>query len=129
MFESSVVCKFPWIELGFELDSYPKSLKASAGVSVSWDDLFKASDRIYSLIRAFWVRKYGSNWSRRMDTPPPRWFEEALTMGRYKGSKLDLEKYDSSLDLYYKKQGWDVHGISSKATMENLGLGHVASEL
>jgi len=129
MFESLGVCRFPWIELGFELDWYPKFLKASAGVSVSLDDLFKASDRIYSLIRAFWVREYGSNWSRRMDTPPARWFEEPLTMGRYKGAKLDLQKYDSLLDLYYKKRGWDDRGVPSKATMENLGLGYVASEL
>jgi len=104
-------------------------LKASTGASVSLDDLFKASDRIYSLIRAFWVREFGSNWSRRMDTPPPRWFEEPLTMGRYKGSKLDLQKYDSLLDLYYKKRGWDAHGIPSKAKMENLDLGYAASEL
>ena len=129
MFESLVVCRFPWIELGFELDWYPKFLKASTGMSISLDDLFKVSDRIYSLIRAFWVREYGSNWSRRMDTPPPRWFEEPLTMGRYKGSKLDLQKYNSLLDLYYKKRGWDARGVPSKATLENLGLGHVASEL
>jgi len=129
MFESLGVCRFPWIELGFELDWYPKFLKASTGVSVSLDDLFKVSDRIYSLIRAFWVREFGSNWSRRMDTPPPRWFEEPLTMGRYKGSRLDLQKYDSLLDLYYKKRGWDAHGIPSKATMENLDLGYAASEL
>jgi len=129
MFESLGVCRFPWIELGFELDWYPKFLKASTGVSVSLDDLFKASDRIYSLVRAFWVREYGSNWNRRIDTPPARWFEEPLTMGRYKGAKLDLQKYDSLLDLYYKKRGWDGRGVPSKATMENLGLGYVASEL
>jgi aldehyde:ferredoxin oxidoreductase len=129
MFESLGVCRFPWIELGFELDWYPRFLKASTGVSVSLIDLFKASDRIYSLIRAFWVRDYGSKWSRRMDTPPPRWFEEPLTMGRYKGSKLDMQKYDSLLDLYYKRRGWDARGIPSRATMENLGLGYVASEL
>jgi len=129
MFESLGVCRFPWIELGFELDWYPKFIKASAGVSVSLDDFFEAGDRIYSLIRAFWVREYGPNWGRGMDTPPPRWFEEPLTMGRYKGSKLDFQKYDSLLDLYYKKRGWDARGIPSKAAMENLGLGYVASEL
>ena len=129
MFESLVACRFPWIELGFELEWYPKFLKASTGVPFNLDDLFKVDDRIYSLIRAFWVREYGSNWSRRMDMPPPRWFEEPLTMGRYKGSKLDSQKYDSLLDLYYKKRGWDARGIPSRATMENLGLGYVASEL
>ena len=64
-----------------------------------------------------------------MDTPPPRWFEEPLTTGRYKGARLDLQKYDSLLDLYYEKRGWDGRGVPSKATMENLGLGYVASEL
>ena len=129
MFESLGVCRFPWIELGFELDWYPKFLKASTGVSLGLDDLFKAGDRIYSLIRAFWVREFGSNWSRRMDVPPARWFEEPLMMGRYKGAKLDLQKYNSLLDLYYKKRGWDSRGVPSKATMKNLGLRYVASEL
>jgi len=129
MFESLVACRLPWVELGFELDWYPKFLKATTGASINLDDLFKVSDRIYSLIRAFWVREYGSNWTRRMDTPPLRWFEEPLTLGRYKGSKLELQKYDSLLDLYYKKRGWDARGIPSRVTMENLGLDSVASEL
>jgi len=129
MFESLVSCRFPWIELGFELDWYPKFLKEATGLSIDLDDLFKVGDRIYSLIRAFWVREYWSNWTRRMDTPPPRWFEEPLTLGRYKGSKLELQKYNSLLDLYYKKRGWDARGIPSRATMENLGLDYVASEL
>ena len=129
MFESLVTCRFPWIELGFELDWYPRLLKAATGVEITLDDLFTLGDRVYALIRAFWVREYSGKWSRQMDYPPKRWFDEPLTKGTLKGSHLDRDKYDSLLQVYYDKRGWDDRGIPTKATMERLNLGSEAVEL
>jgi len=130
MFESIVSCRLPWIELGFELEWYPKLLKAASGVEIPLEEmLYTIADRIYALIRAFWVREYGQGWSRMMDYPPKRWFTESLTKGPYKGAMLDRNKFDKLLDMYYAKRGWDSRGIPTKSTFEKLGLKDVAEQL
>ncbi len=128
-FESLVTCRFPWIELGFELEWYPKFFEAATGTKLSLDDIYALGDRVYSLIRAYWVREYGSQWSRTMDYPPARWFKEAPQNGAQKGVKLDLQGYGQLLDDYYSKRGWDKNGIPRKATLLNLGLEDVAKEI
>ncbi len=129
IFESLVACRFPWIELGFELEWYPRLLKAASGMEMPLENMLKLADRIYALIRAFWVREYNQEWSRAMDYPPTRWFSEPTTKGPYKGVVLDKTKFDILLDMYYAKRGWDKRGIPTKATLEKLGLTNVAEQL
>jgi len=129
MFECLTTCRLPWVEVGFELEWYPKYLKAATGLSLAMDEIYTIADRVYALIRAFWVREYGDPWSKEMDTPPARWFEEPLTKGSFKGAKLDKEKYEAMLQLYYQKRGWDSRGIPTKTTLTKLGLQDVATEL
>jgi aldehyde:ferredoxin oxidoreductase len=129
VFECLTVCRFPWVELGFELEWYPKLLQAATGVEMSWRDLNVIGDRVFNLTRAFWVRDYGNKWGSEMDVPPPRWFEEPLTKGSLKGAKLDRAKYDKMLQMYYQKRGWDERGIPRESTLANLGLGNAAKEL
>jgi aldehyde:ferredoxin oxidoreductase len=129
MFESLVGCRFPWIELGFELDHYPKYFEAATGVPVTLDEMWELGDRIYALIRAFWVREFGGEWDREMDYPPERWFKEPLKEGPIAGKHLDREKYDRLLQSYYDKRGWDYRGIPTKATFERLDLAQEATEL
>lgn len=128
-FECATVCRLPWIELGFELEWYPKFLHAATGLEISWDELNRIADRVYTLIRAFWVREYGKNWSKEMDYPPARWFEQSLTKGALKGAKLDKAKYEVMLNMYYKKRGWDERGIPTKTTLEKQGLKDIANQL
>ncbi|MCW4046471.1 MAG: aldehyde ferredoxin oxidoreductase family protein [Candidatus Bathyarchaeota archaeon] len=129
VFESLVLCRFPLVELGFELEWYPKFLRAATGTELSWPALNYIADRILILIRAFWIREYGKNWTSEMDMPPPRWFKEPLTQGPLKGAKLDSEKFAAMLQNYYKKRGWDQRGIPKKATLTKLGMSSVAKEL
>jgi aldehyde:ferredoxin oxidoreductase len=129
MFESLVGCRFPWIELGFELDHYPKYFEAATGIPVTLDEMWELGDRIYALIRAFWVREFDGKWDRTMDYPPERWFKEPLKEGPIAGSHLDKAKYDGLLQVYYDKRGWDDRGIPTKATLEKLGLAEEAAEL
>ena len=124
LFESFVACRLPWVEVGLSLDYYPKILTAATGVTYDWDRLYTVADRIYALIRAFWIRELGS-WSREMDKPPVRWFREPLTKGPLAGSKLDLEGYEQLLDYYYEIRGWDKRGVPKKETLEKLGLHYV----
>lgn len=127
LFESLTVCRLPWVELGLELEWYPRLLEAATGVKIGLDHLLHTADRIYCLIRAFWVREV--RWDPRLDYPPDRWFEEPTTLGPYKGSTLNREGYDYMLQLYYRKRGWDRRGIPLRSTMENLGLTLEAEQL
>ncbi|UCD44929.1 MAG: aldehyde ferredoxin oxidoreductase family protein [Candidatus Bathyarchaeota archaeon] len=129
MFESLVACRFPWIELGYELDYYPGYFEAATGVKTTLDEMWALGDRIYALIRAFWVREFEGKWDRRMDYPPKRWFDEPLTKGVLKGERLYRDEYDGLLQEYYDKRGWDNRGIPTKATMKKLKLEQEAAEL
>jgi len=129
VFEALTVCRLPWIELGFKLEWYTKFLHAATGLEMSWKDLNVIADRIYALIRAFWVGEFRKNWTREMDIPPARWFEEPLTEGPLKGATLDRAKYDVMLSKYYRKRGWDERGIPTKTTLRKLGLEDVAKQL
>jgi aldehyde:ferredoxin oxidoreductase len=129
IFESLTVCRFPWIEVGFELTWYPKLLRAATGIEIKWDGLNFIADRIFNLTRAFWVREYGKEWTSELDVPPARWFEEPTTKGKLKGSKLDKAKYMDMLQMYYRKRGWDERGIPTKSTLKQLGLEKAADQL
>ncbi len=129
MFESFVTCRFPVVELGLKLNWYHKFLKASTGIDMSLDEMYTVADRIYALIRAFWVREYRDLWSSRMDMPPARWFTDPLTQGTFRGTKLDQTGYEKMLQWYYQKRGWDSRGIPTKSTLNKLGLQDVADRL
>jgi aldehyde:ferredoxin oxidoreductase len=129
LFESLGVCRFPFNSLGFGLEWYQKYLKAATGEDFSLERLNLISDRILNLVRAFWVREYGGKWSRDLDVPPLRWFKEPLTQGKLKGAKLDPARYNTMLDSYYLKRGWDSNGVPTKETLERLSLTDVARQL
>lgn len=129
IFESLVLCRFPHVELGLELEWYPKFLRAATGMELSWNTLNQIADRTLNLIRAFWIREFGRKWSRQMDEPPARWFKDALPQGPLKGAHLDRQKFDAFLGKYYRKRGWDDNGVPRKNTLKKLGLSDVAKKL
>ena len=129
VFESLTVCRFPNTSLDFEFEWYRQFFRAATGIELTWKALSEIGDRVWNLIRAFWLPEYGNSWTREMDVPPARWFREPLTQGPLKGSKLDSAKYDTMLQKYYKKRGWNDRGIPKKITLKKLGLGDVAKQL
>ena len=129
VFEALTLCRFPNVQLGLELEWYPKFLNATTGMELSWNTLNQIADRTSHLIRAFWVREFGRNWSKTMDIPPKRWFNEPLKKGPFKGSKLDAHKFDGMLNQYYQKRGWDERGIPKKSTLKKFGLEDATNQL
>lgn len=129
VFECLTVCRFPWIEVGLELEWYPRLLHAATGLEFSVETLYVIADRVFNLTRAFWVREFGSKWTRDMDVPPVRWFEEPLKKGPLRRKKLSRSKYDTMLQMYYRRRGWDYRGVPTKSTLKRLGLGEVAGQL
>lgn len=129
IFECLTTCRLPWAQVSFNLDWYPKFLKAATGISITLEDMYAVADRVYSLIRAFWVREFGKQWKSSMDMAPVRWFTEPLTKGALKGTRLDLTGYENMLKLYYTKRGWDRRGIPTESTLNLLGLQDVVKQL
>jgi len=129
VFEALTLCRFPYLQLGLALEWYPKLLHAATGTQLPWATLYEIADRTSHLIRAFWIREFGKDWTSDMDMPPKRWFKEPLTKGPLKGKKLDKEKFTTMLTGYYSKKGWDERGIPTRSTLRKFGLGEVAHQL
>lgn len=123
LFEFIVACRFPWIELGWGLEHYPKYFNTITGLNWTLDDFWRVADRIYGLIKLFWLREY-PNTTRRDDYPPAVWFDPANADedGPIAGKVLEYEKYDSLLQHYYDIRGYDRRGIPTRETLAKLGL-------
>ncbi len=127
MFEYIVSCRFPWVELGWGLDNYPKYFNTITGLDWSLEDFWRVSDRIYGLLKLFWLREYPQT-DRKLDYPPGVWFDPANAdkEGPIAGKVLEADKYDGLLQHYYDIRGYDKRGIPTKATLEKLGLAEEA---
>jgi aldehyde:ferredoxin oxidoreductase len=114
LFEFIVACRFPWIENGWSLENYPKYFKLVSGLDWTLDDFWTIGDRIYSMMKLFWLREY----------PPAVWFDPTNvdTEGPIAGKHLEYDKYDGLLQHYYDIRGYDKRGIPTKATLERLGV-------
>ncbi|MFN4190100.1 MAG: aldehyde ferredoxin oxidoreductase family protein [Pseudothermotoga sp.] len=124
MFEMLTACRLPWVELGLDLEWYAKILSAITGKDWTLSKIFEAADRVYSLIRCYWVREFKGNWNRRMDYPPKRWFDQDVD-----GMKLEEDKYDQLLSEYYRLRGWDERGIPTTETLKRQKLDFVLDDL
>jgi aldehyde:ferredoxin oxidoreductase len=129
LFEFIVACRFPWIELGWSLDNYPKYFNTITGLNWTLDDMWTTADRIYAMIKLHFLREYPQA-NREDDYPPRVWFDPANadTEGPIAGKVLDLAKYDELLQHYYDQRGYDVRGIPTKALLTKLGLDREAAE-
>jgi aldehyde:ferredoxin oxidoreductase len=113
------VCKFflailtPYLEIPAQLFSL------ATGVDTSEDELLRSAQRVRVLERAFDVMR---GVRRKHDTLPKRMFEEAVPGGRFRGERLDKEKFDRMVDEYYALCGWDGDGIPTEETFNTFGL-------
>jgi aldehyde:ferredoxin oxidoreductase len=123
LFEAIVSCRFPWVELGWSMENYPKYYNTVTGLDWQLEDFWPSADRIYGIMKLFWLREFPAT-DRRADYPPAAWFDPANadTEGPVAGRVLEYEKYDGLLQHYYDIRGYDARGIPTRATLEALGL-------
>ncbi|MCJ7709746.1 MAG: aldehyde ferredoxin oxidoreductase family protein, partial [Chloroflexi bacterium] len=123
LFESIITCRFPWVEVGWGVEHYPVYFNTITGNDWALEDFWPISDRIYALIKLFWLREYPET-DRSADYPPAAWFDPANadTEGPIAGMILERDKYDSLLQHYYDIRGYDTRGVPTRATLESLGL-------
>jgi aldehyde:ferredoxin oxidoreductase len=123
MFEAIVSCRFPWIEVGFGLENYPKYFNTITGLDWELEDFWPSADRIYGIMKLFWLREFPDT-DRKADYPPAVWFDPANadTEGPIAGRHLEYDKYDALLQHYYDIRGYDERGIPTRETLARLGL-------
>jgi len=123
LFEFLTACRFPWVELGWGLENYPIYFNKITGLDWTLDDFWRTSDRIYALIKLFWLREM-PDITRRFDDPPGAWFDPANadTEGPIAGKILERDKYDSLLQHFYDMRQWDRRGIPTRTLIGTLGL-------
>jgi aldehyde:ferredoxin oxidoreductase len=106
LFDMFGVCRLPWIELGFHEDFYAELYSAVTGNQYGLEELLKVSQNIYDMTRAINV-KLGV---KKVDDYPPERTFVPIHSGPLAGKVCDKAEYETMLNLYYKKRGWDKNG-------------------
>jgi len=57
---------------------------------------------------------------RKDDTLPERWFEEPITVGAYKGEKIDRAEFDAMLSRFYDISNLTAEGVPQEAWRQEL---------
>lgn len=106
---------------------YHEWLSVATGLNFSYEDLWRAGERIVSLERALNVR-FGVR--RGHDTLPKRFLTQPVPSGPFKGEVFKKEMLDRMLDEYYDLRGWEREtGLPYKEKLLQLGLKDVAEDL
>lgn len=98
----------------YHIHNYPQFISAGAGIEMDEEKLSQAAKRYRTLIRAINI----SRGMRRKDDKPPE--------NHWKKRFPELEQ--QLLDAYYQLKGWNLDGIPTQESLEELGLGYVSEE-
>ncbi len=128
LFDALGNCRLQMMELGFEEEHYADLYSLITGITKSWQDLLKISERIWHLTRAFSVREI-NGFGRHFDLPPARLYEEPIADGPNRGHLLSKEDIHDLLTWNYSARGWNENGIPTRETLLSAGLPEVAQDL
>jgi aldehyde:ferredoxin oxidoreductase len=119
LFDMLGVCRLPWIELGFDENTYADFFSAAVGIEFTLEELLKRSNDVYNLTRAINIRL---GLVRDDDRPPDRVFNDPIKTGPHAGKVLSRDEFKEILDIYYQRRGWDMDGIPTDETLKVSGL-------
>lgn len=94
-------------------------LTAGLGRQVSAQDLDKAGERVWNLIRLF---NLNAGFSAADDTLPEKVTKQALKSGPHDGRMISQESLEEMKKLYYHLRGWDEKGRPREGKLKELGL-------
>jgi aldehyde:ferredoxin oxidoreductase len=102
-----------------------KLFSACTGIDTSEQELDRAGERIFNLLRCIDIRDYDRD--RKIDEQTIDGF---MYPGKDDGVMMDRSKFLKLLDKYYELRGWNRRtGWPTRAKLEELGLKEVADEL
>jgi aldehyde:ferredoxin oxidoreductase len=114
------------------LSDYYQLFSAATGLEVSPEEMMRAGERSWNLLRVLNVR---DGFSREQDRYPKRWLEpfkkpngeEMFARNKYDKRIMTAEVLEQMLDDYYEERGWDKKsGIPTPAKLAELGLEEVS---
>lgn len=114
-------CRLQYMEIGLETDYYEDLLYTITGKKIMWDEILKLSEKIWTLNRMYNFREI-SDFGRKYDYPPARFYEEPIPDGPNEGHYISLDVIDEMLDKYYLARGWDNNGNPTIETIRSFGL-------
>lgn len=94
-------------------------LAAGLGRQVSAEDLNRAGERIWNLIRLF---NLNAGFTAADDTLSEKITKQALKHGPHEGRVLNAETLEEMKALYYHLRGWDEVGRPKENKLRELGL-------
>lgn len=94
-------------------------LTAGMGSQISAEDLDKAGERIWSLIRLYNCK---AGFTAADDVLSEKMTKKALKNGPHEGRVLSKEDLEKMKALYYHLRGWDEEGRPGEAKLRELGL-------
>jgi aldehyde:ferredoxin oxidoreductase len=95
---------------------------AALGEELSDEILMTRGERILTLEKVY--NLLHTDWNRKEDDPPERFFQEPIQRGLFKGEKLHRDKWNDMLTEYYLLHDWDPQtSFPRKRKLEALGLG------
>lgn len=128
---STGICHYntSWLDLDYiDLPEIAEMYSAATGFEVTVEDLEQTAMRQLNMEKALNLRF--TDFDRSDDYPAAREYNEPISSGNMRGWAYDKQKFDSLLDEYYEKHGWDKStSYPTRQTLEKLGIGYVADDL
>ncbi len=112
-----------WAQMPMGMEDMAQCFETATGVKMSWQELFRAGERVRQLEKAMQLR-YG--FRKEHDFLPDHYYDTPVEDGQFEGALLDKKEFTDELENFYKLRGWDDQGFPLKETMIELGLEDVA---
>jgi aldehyde:ferredoxin oxidoreductase len=107
---------------------YTELINSALGTDFTEAELMQLGQSAYNLEKAF--NAIHTDFDRKDDYPPERFFREAISSGPLAGMKVEKDEYDQVLDRFYELHDWDrATSWQTRKCMTQLGLEDVATKL
>ena len=97
-----------------ELEKMTELIEAVTGWQSSSHELIRWGERRNTLMRIYNLRE---GLTKEDDKLPEKFFKDKIESGRFKGIRLDRDKFYECILTYYHMMGWDENGIPTEATL------------
>ncbi len=111
---SMVACDFTGYNYG-----YVEEWLDELGYDLGTEDLRTIGERAWNMTRLFNVRE---GFDRESDTIPARIQQPVQRAGPAEGNAITDNEFETMLEEYYQKRGWNREGIPEPETLEALDL-------
>lgn len=117
------VCYFDagWYEVALaDVSSFAALYEFLTGVELDKNEMWNIGRKVLNMEKAF--NTVHAGFGRDHDSLPARVMEEPLTLGPFKGERLERDRFEAMLDEYYSCHGWDPGtGLQKATTLDAIG--------